>query len=110
MRTSDEDMDESEKEQEGEEEEEEEEEAEEEEEEEEEEEVVEQEAKEEEDDEVVPVDLNIGEFKGPLQFYAWKELLATVHPGERTWSCLYASGSGAGRSSRGMSSLAGKAG
>ncbi|XP_019334375.1 nuclear factor 7, ovary isoform X2 [Alligator mississippiensis] len=80
VRTSDEDMDESEKEQEGEEEEEEEEEAEEEEEEEEEEEVVEQEAKEEEDDEVVPVDLNIGEFKGPLQFYAWKELLATVHP------------------------------
>nr|XP_056708056.1 zinc-binding protein A33-like [Euleptes europaea] len=36
----------------------------------------------EEDDEfgVVPVDLNLGEFKGPLQFYAWKELLGTVHP------------------------------
>ncbi|XP_058022855.1 zinc-binding protein A33-like [Ahaetulla prasina] len=30
---------------------------------------------EEEEDEVVAVDLNLGEFKGPLQFYAWKELL-----------------------------------
>lgn len=84
LRTSDDDTDECEKEEEeeGEEDEEDEEpEAEEEEEGEEDEEAAEEEeAKEEEDDGVVPVDLNLGEFKGPLQFYAWKELLGIVHP------------------------------
>ncbi|XP_058028420.1 nuclear factor 7, brain-like [Ahaetulla prasina] len=35
---------------------------------------------EEEEDGVVAVDLNLGEFKGPLQFHAWKELLGVVHP------------------------------
>ncbi|XP_026576211.1 zinc-binding protein A33-like [Pseudonaja textilis] len=34
----------------------------------------------EEEDGVVAVDLNLGEFKGPLQFYAWKELLNAIHP------------------------------
>ncbi|CAM2101425.1 unnamed protein product [Caretta caretta] len=78
LRTSDDDTDECEKEEE--EEEDEEDEEPEVEEEEDEEGAEEEEAKEEEDDGVVPVDLNLGEFKGPLQFYAWKELLGIVHP------------------------------
>ncbi|XP_060546881.1 zinc-binding protein A33-like [Pantherophis guttatus] len=40
----------------------------------------EEEEEEKEEDGVVAVDLNLGEFKGPLQFYAWKELLGAVHP------------------------------
>ncbi|KAL7986330.1 hypothetical protein Chor_011496 [Crotalus horridus] len=40
----------------------------------------EEEEKEEDEDGVVAVDLNLGEFKGPLQFCAWKELLGAVHP------------------------------
>ncbi|XP_063147378.1 nuclear factor 7, ovary-like [Candoia aspera] len=38
------------------------------------------EEEEESEDGVVAVDLNLGEFKGPLQFYAWKELFGAVHP------------------------------
>ncbi|XP_039213130.1 zinc-binding protein A33-like isoform X2 [Crotalus tigris] len=39
-----------------------------------------EEEKEEDEDGVVAVDLNLGEFKGPLQFCSWKELLGAVHP------------------------------
>ncbi|XP_029140939.1 zinc-binding protein A33-like [Protobothrops mucrosquamatus] len=39
-----------------------------------------EEEKEEDEDGVVAVDLNVGEFKGPLQFCAWKQLLGAVHP------------------------------
>ncbi|XP_060546878.1 zinc-binding protein A33-like [Pantherophis guttatus] len=51
-------------------------------EEEDEEETAEEEEKEKEEDEdgVVAVDLNLGEFKGPLQFYVWKKLLGELHP------------------------------
>ncbi|XP_074872943.1 zinc-binding protein A33-like [Carettochelys insculpta] len=60
--------------------------------EEEEEETEEEETEEDEDDGVVPVDLSLGELKGPLQFYAWKELLGTVQPGEVTRARLSAVG------------------
>ncbi|XP_070593929.1 zinc-binding protein A33-like [Erythrolamprus reginae] len=51
-----------------------------EEEEEEEEETAEKKEEEEEEDGVVAVDLNLGEFKGPLQYYAWKALLSGLSP------------------------------
>ncbi|XP_032065518.1 zinc-binding protein A33-like isoform X2 [Thamnophis elegans] len=40
----------------------------------------EREEEEEEEDGVVAVDLNLGEFKGPLQFYAWKGVYNGLHP------------------------------